>query len=366
MKAKVVVDLGFGDSGKGITTDYLVSKYPDTVVVRYCGGHQAGHTVIKDGVKHIHSSYGSGVMRGAPSYLSEFCCFYPPNMQRELEVLREKGVNPIHYIHPLAKLTTPYDVAFNRLREKKLGHGSVGVGIGATLAREQSNYKLHAADIKSPAILNAKLEQIKKYYESQFYEYNAKEIKYFRETVEMEMVFFQYALRTMEFNIAPYKYLLGFKHVIFEGAQGILLDMDFGVFPNVTYGNTSSKNAITICNLLNIIDIEIYYVTRCYLTRHGNGWMPESKPITLINNEEEINVTNEWQGNFRVGELNRDLLEYALTCDSVYSHEYDKNLVVTCLDQRPEFFPSSIAFLRKFTRVFGSYSPDSKDFKQLN
>ena len=368
MKAKIVVGLGFGDEGKGITTDFLATKYPNAIVVRYCGGHQAGHTVIKGDVHHIFSSYCSGALRGAESYISEHCCFYPPFLQREEAILREKLVAPpILTIHPLAKLVTPYDIAYNRLRERRLNHGSVGVGIGTTMQRNNGPYKLHAVDIRNSSVLNAKLKQIKKYYESELYAYNAKELRYYSEIVEVEFKFFYHAIAVMNVQIQPYDYLRKFNHVIFEGAQGIMLDMDFGVFPNVTYGHTSSKNAIEICKSLGIRNIELYYVTRCYTTRHGNGWMPTGAPITLINNERETNVFNEWQGDFKVGELDYNLLNYALECDNTYSYDCDKHLVVTCLDQRPGFnvlFGPRGVSNKDLNSIIRSYSPDSKDFKQ--
>lgn len=365
MKAKIVVGLGFGDEGKGITTDFLASKLSNAIVVRYCGGHQAGHTVYKDGVHHIFSSYCSGALRGAESYISEHCCVYPPYLQRESTVLKDKLITtPRLNIHPLAKLTTPYDLAYNQLREMRLGHGSVGVGIGTTMTRNLGPYKLHAVDLLNPMVLKEKLNQIRQYYEKEYlYQYNVRELKYYSDTVNLELRFYYDSINAMEFQIASYDYLTKFRHIIFEGAQGILLDMDNGIFPNVTFGHTSSKNAISICNLLNITDIDMYYVTRCYLTRHGNGWMPNEKPIKVINNEKENNVYNEWQGNFKVGELDYNLLNYAIAVDNTYSSGHDKHLVVTCLDQRPDFkFDHNQIKETHFTSIIGSYSPDSKDF----
>ncbi len=342
MKAHIVVGLGFGDEGKGVTVDFLAEQHPDSVVVRFNGGHQATHTVIRDNVKHRHSSYGSGSLLNVPTYISEYCCFYPPSVQAEREDLVRKGSNPSLHIHPLAKLTTPYDIAYNRMRESRLQHGSVGVGIGATFKRNADNYKLHAADIMVPALLGAKLEQIKRYYDSLLSENTQEEIRYFEDIVEEEFKFFYRALSCKDFTVVSYDFLQQFSTIIFEGAQGILLDMDFGIFPNVTYSHCTSKNAISICQALNISDVNIHYVTRCYQTRHGNGWMSNESDIPLINNEEETNVLGCWQGVFRIGEVDPKLLNYAMNCDDIYSSGCDKYLHVTCLDQRPGFtFPYS-------------------------
>ncbi len=367
--AKIVVGLGFGDEGKGITTDYLVYRKclaSRTIVVRYCGGHQAGHTVVVDGKKHIFASYCSGTLRGAQSYLSEFCCFYPPYIIREEESLfKEHNIHsPKLNIHPLAMLTTPYDIAFNRIREKRLGHGSVGVGIGTTMQRNKGPYKLYAVDLLNKDILKQKLESVRSYYNSELYPFKEAELKEYYKIVDAEMFFFLDDIAHMNVQIVPYNYLTNFRDVVFEGAQGVLLDMEHGIFPNVTYANTTSKNALAICDKLGISDIEMYYVTRCYTTRHGEGWMPNETKIELVNNQLETNVLNDWQGKFRVGELDYELLNYALACDNIYSAGHDKHLVMTCLDQRPDKEIDLTPF-QMFKTITMSHSNDCKDFKTI-
>jgi len=169
MEASIVVGLQFGDEGKGMSTDYLCSLYPKdtTVVVRFSGGQQAGHTVIHNGIKHIHSNFGSGTLRGIPSYFSEHCCIYLNTIDTERSVLKEKGIEPKLTVHPLAKLTTPYDVAYNRIIEKINNHGSCGLGVGTTMKRHnETGYKLYAIDLVYPQLLLQKLENIKNYYKS--------------------------------------------------------------------------------------------------------------------------------------------------------------------------------------------------------
>lgn len=140
--------------------------------------------------------------------------------------------------------------------------------------------------------------------------------------------------------------------------------MDHGVFPNVTYAHTTSKNAYEICKLLKIEDIEMYYVTRSYSTRHGNGWMSNEKEMDLKNNEEETCTFNEYQKELRTGEIDYNLLNYALKLDAAYVFPVKKNLVITCLDQIDEKFKVENIDV-EFDVVYGSYSPYSKDFKQI-
>lgn len=351
-----------------MTTDHLCSQNTDSIVVRFNGGQQATHTVIREGVKHSFSSYCSGALLGVPSYISEFCCFYPPSIEGERDDLLRKDINPVLHIHPLAKLTTPYDIAFNRMRESKLKHGSTGVGIGATFSRNIANYTLHAVDMSAGNLLDRKLEQVSKYYSVLLRDYNQSDIDYYFMIVKEEFKFFYRTLSSMTFNIAGYDYLKKFSSIIFEGGQGVMLDMEFGIFPHVTYSYCTSRNALSICNTLGIKDIDIHYVTRCYQTRHGNGWMSNENPIELINNGEEINTLGDWQGAFRIGELDTKLLNYAMNCDDIYSFGYDKHLHITCLDQRPGFtFPYDKLNMpfKTFTERFSAHAGKTKHYNAL-
>lgn len=353
-KAQIVIGLGFGDEGKGITTDFLAQQNPESVVIRFSGGQQAAHTVMIDGKKHIHSSFASGALRGLPSYFTEHCTIHPVFLLNERKELIEKTGNTELHIHPLAKVTTPFDVWQNRTNVKNLEHGTCGKGIGATMKRQESPYKLFAADLIGPrGMLIEKLKGIAYYYGFM----NDKQL-------EEALQDFLNAVDQIDWKIDDYNYLNSFENLIFEGSQGILLDMDHGVFPNVTYAHTTSKNAYEICRLLKIEDIEMYYVTRIYSTRHGSGWMSNEKELLLKNNEEETCVFNDYQKELRFGDLDYDLLNYALLLDGVYVATHKKNLIVTCLDQTDELFKIE-KLETKFDTVYGSYSPYSKDFKQI-
>lgn len=378
MTAHIIVGLGWGDEGKGITTDYLCSKFPSkaidnnlgTVVVRYGGGQQCGHTVVHNGIKHINSNFGSGTLRGHATYFTEHCTVYLNTMQVEKEVLEDKGVViPKMFIHPLAKITTPYDVALNRISHINRKHGSCGLGIGATMDRNlNSIYKLYAIDLQHPELFKEKLRHIEKYVRDLVYSISYLPdidniLDIYNGIVRNEMEMFNDAIENHHFEIRGYDILNNANDLIFEGNQGILLDMDHGTIPNVTFAHTTSRNAIEVCNKLGIIP-EIYYVTRCYQTRHGNGWMTNEDKIELINNEDEINFFNDYQLDFRIGEMDYGLLNHAINLDKIYSTNLKKNLVVTCLDQRPDFdiklLFNSITEPMQFKLT--SHSSDSKDF----
>ena len=364
MGAQIVVGLGFGDEGKGITTDYLCSQSSNAIVIRFSGGQQCGHTVVLNGRKHIHSSFGSGTLRGVPSYFGEHTTIYPLTLYNEELELRRKGINPSLAIHPLAALTTPYDVAHNRIMERKRGNGSCGLGIAATMKRNiETPYKLYAVDLLHPEILRQKMANLKSWYLSRYLPYDNDRQTFLEECRLWEDAYFE-AIEKTKFNIQNYSYLLNFGDWIFEGSQGIMLDANHGIFPNVTYANTTSRNAVELCKYYNR-GYEIYYVTRCYQTRHGAGWMSSEKEIKLINNEEEINVHNEWQKHFRVGELDYRLLNQALQVDAIYSEQmpHTRNLVVTCLDQRPDFTLDLSQFNTEFNKVLTCYSAHTSGMK---
>ena len=366
VRAQIIIGALFGDEGKGLTTNYLCSQRPDLskIVVRFSGGQQAGHTVIKDGIKHIHSNYACGVLDGLESYYTEHCTLYPNYIAKEKDKLEDKGIyNPKLIVHPFSMLTTPSDVAYNRIREKRVKHGSCGMGIGATMTRNNTTgYKLYAIDIVNHDLFMAKLSKISQYYQSII---QKEDLKEFLDIEKREMELYAKVYNQC-FQISDYNYLRSFDLIIFEGSQGILLDMDHGIFPNVTYANTTSKNAISVCKKLGIVNIEMFYITRCYQTRHGEGWMSNNKPVLLINTEEEINKQNIWQGDFRTVEMDYNLLNYAIAIDSQYCSDLPtrRSLVITCMDQRPDFTFDYSKVNDIFDDVYTSSSPESVNLKE--
>lgn len=371
MKAEIVIGSLFGDEGKGITTDYLCSRYLNAgsrkIVVRFSGGQQAGHNVKIGNVSHVHSNYGSGALRGVPSYFSEHCTMYPVTFYNESKILlpkvRAKSYfpDPIVFYHPLVMVTTPADVVYNRITEKRLGHGSCGLGVAATMKRNiETGYKLYFVDFFNKRVFEQKISAITQYYINMIYD-DKELLGEFLSLIDGEMEDFNEAINKIKFKfyVKPYEFLKDYSTLIFEGSQGIMLDKDHGFFPNVTYANTTSKNAIEICNKLGIKNIEIFYVTRCYQTRHGAGWMSNEDPIKIINSDDEINKFNPWQKNFRIGEIDYDLLNHAFRIDEIYSGDWPKNLVITCLDQRPGFEFDYDALDIKFAGIYKSSSPQS-------
>jgi len=346
-RALIVVGLGFGDEGKGLCTDWLCRSTEKPLVVRFNGGHQAGHTVVTDqGLRHVFSNFGSGTFQGAPTYWSSFCTFSPVSFLKECKALRSLSLNPEVFVDNLCPVTTHYDILFNQLIEKNRGknpHGSCGVGFGATLERHDGLHKFYVLDLFYPEVCKLKLKMIRNYYQVKLktagiqgfdeYDHDAADRLFLQAVNGLEGLKNQEILGFV--NEKEVFTNENYQTLIFEGAQGVLLDMDHGFFPHVTRSNTTSKNAMSLLERNSIhCEKEVFYVTRCYQTRHGAGPMSnEDYNVKLNNNEEETNKDHQFQGSFRTAPLDIDMFNYAIKCDSLYSNGIQKNLLVTCLDQ---------------------------------
>lgn len=310
---KAVIGLGYGDEGKGQVTDYLASSPHYPLVVRYCGGHQAGHTVIANGVRHVFSNFGSGTIRYASTYWMRHCTVSPVGVFNEFQELTRKGLTPLLYIDKDCPIVTPYDKTVNRTNDKMLSNGTCGLGFGTTLQREENFYHLQYLDLFNPFIFKMKLEAIKTYYGYSGCP-QTDTITEFLKCCEFMVENIPCVDETKMENV----------DLLFEGAQGLMLDQDIGFFPHVTRSNTGSKR-------IRQYDPKYYLVTRAYQTRHGAGPMSnENLPHNIKKNPDETNVFNEWQRDFRIALLDVDMLEYAIKKDNL---EYSKPfLCITCLE----------------------------------
>ncbi len=371
MKTSIVLGLGYGDEGKGLSTAYLCKQSENPLVIRFSGGHQAGHTVVDtQGRRHVFSNFGAGSLDDVPTYWSRFCTFNPLAYWKELQALKDLQVKPILYIDALAMVTTPFDIAYNQKTEQVNQHGSCGVGFGATLTRNQTPNLLYVQDLLYPQVLQQKLGTIRDYYAKK-----SASTEWLTALEEQVALFCQLVdeLRP-ELKVVREQTFFSqnsYDHYLFEGSQGILLDMDHGFFPNVTYANTTSKNAFAIlqnnASLRNSAP-EIYYVTRAYQTRHGNGFLSnEHLGIDYQPNPIETNQYNPWQGQQRVSPLDINLLNYALDCDLNYSHHaYRRHLIITCMDQLKGALQATVdGRLKKFSNTLILQSELSLRFSTL-
>jgi adenylosuccinate synthase len=296
-RARVVIGANFGDEGKGLVTDYLCARDGAGMVVRFNGGAQAGHTVVTpNGERHVFHHFGSGAFLGVPTFLSQFFVCNPLIALREADELIDLNLSvfPVLYAHPNCLVTTFADMIINQRMEKALGadaHGSVGMGINETINRSQiPGLEIKMSDLWNEVPIQDKLREICTSYAS------------FRTGKGIDDVDSMIAnFRVLANKFANAVHPLGIQQCpdpVFEGAQGLLLDQNNTEFyPHLTRSNTGMKNVRVLCAQAGIKDIETYYVTRTYLTRHGAGPLPGEDP--KLRYEDNTNVDHEFQGKLR-------------------------------------------------------------------
>lgn len=350
-KCSIVIGSLWGDEGKGHMTD-ICSNYPSTLNVRFNGGAQAGHTVVTPrGKRHVFSHFGSGTLAKAKTYLSEdfIVNVYRFVFERE-ELISNFNIYPIEYVNPNCIVTTPWDMQINQVAEITRGgnrHGSCGFGINETVERSKiEEYRITVLDLLSEENLRQKLIKIKNEYVPKRLkeEYNLT-ISHLPEGYEERILdeksidIFCYFVRKFlsHVQIREDEILNRFENVVFEGAQGLLLDQNrVEFFPHVTTSNTGIKNVMKILKNLNYEGkTEIYYMSRCYMTRHGAGPFPrEVFELPYENVKDLTNKPNEFQGSLRYGILDLDLLLKSIKEDlENLSVPAKVNVVFTCMDQ---------------------------------
>lgn len=323
MEVKIVLGYTFGDEGKGVTTQWLcrraIEEGKKPVVVRFSGGPQAGHTVNNGNVEHVCSSFGSGVLLGVPTVLMKNVFVDPISLMREYDELRVKSINPSIYISSLCRVITPADVIAGRLNSKVMTDGTCGRGIYPTYIRCNSML----SQIQCSRTFSDMLDTPLRFFIMGASYHHVKIDEY-------EELFIESCNRLK--NLSKVIDLENYDVMIFEGSQGLLLDMDRGFYPNVT----PSKVGINGIDPTFIENAEVYLVTRTYTTRHGNGYIPKRPLKWDLSNKHETNVNNRYQGAFKVGELELDLLNRASErhCLDVYKAKYNLkyNLVITHMD----------------------------------
>jgi adenylosuccinate synthase len=351
-RAKVIIGAGFGDEGKGLMTDFMAAPFgKNCVVARFNGGAQAGHTVVlPDGRRHIHSHFASGTLAGASTFLSKHFVSHPLLYFREKAELERQGFSiPTVYADRRGFVTTPYDMLINQFIEQNRGlnrHGSCGIGFGETIERNLcEKFAIRIADLANPAKLETTFEEIRQNWvptrlKKLGLETLTNEQRKLLDSVDLQRDFVASAIRFyQEIKVADPTVLTEFASCVLEGAQGLLLDQDFGWFPHVTRSNTGLKNAAEVAEEAGIVEIETIYVTRAYATRHGAGPFPHelpNAPYTKIS--DPTNTPNPHQGSLRFGWLDLDLLKSSIEKDfqlhaAQTGIKLNYKLAVTCLDQ---------------------------------
>ncbi|MDD3101863.1 MAG: adenylosuccinate synthetase [Patescibacteria group bacterium] len=320
-KSKVICGLGFGDEGKGSLIDFLVRHYKIPLVVRYTGGPQAGHNVVEpNGRWHCFAQFGAGTLvPEIKTFLSKQMLVKLENLDQEARVLKSKGVEKVFerlIIDTDATIITPAHKMICQMMEigrKERRFGSCGVGVGQALYDREKGLGIVMGDVLDENALRVKLEHLigikLKEAEKIFKKCPSLEMKeiydYFLDRVNPRMLaqFYSHFLKTAKINLEKEDYF--FRTIkqeiemVFEGAQGALLDSIYGFSPYITKTRATFHNAEKI--LRQVSKIEKIGVVRAYLTRHGPGpFVTEDINLGKKVND-SYNPENRWQGKLRSG-----------------------------------------------------------------
>ena len=317
MRTIAVIGKNFGDEGKGFTCSRLASSLKNALIIKHNGGGQAGHTVEdpKGKWRFIHHQIGAGAEYHVPTLFAD--SFMPDLFQlgKEVKAFTELfGFRPILYSEKNVRVTTVEDVLLNMGAEVSRGknrHGSCGMGIEECVQRNAAGYGITLEELArwSKQDLVDRLKQIRKEYT----ERRAKILRIYPSNPYYEMLNNETVLENFVEEVkenvkllklvdADRKWLEEFHHLIFETGQGLLLDQDYETYaPHLTSSKTGIHNSTTFLEKRGLSLEEAIYVTRPYVTRHGNGPLPcEVDPSELPGVGEDLtNQPNEWQGTLR-------------------------------------------------------------------
>lgn len=329
MKHTCVVDIGYGDGGKGVLVDRLCAVGDVGLVVRFNGGCQAAHNVVQDdGRHHTFAQLGSGTFHRVPTYLASPVMVEPLSMVVEAEALAPLvGFDPLDLVSVSleCRLTTPYHWIVNRWLEDQRGdarHGSTGRGVGMTakFAEEYPAFTPHVYDIADEVALRDKLAVLRAWC---LRETRGEARSLLPDTDELVTRY-----QTWERRVTlRYEFPRDDRRIVFEGAQGVLLDEHYGFHPYTTWSTVTPGWVRDACESFPPGDdeLEVIGVTRAYSTRHGAGpFVPEDNALNL---PEAHNKHEHYQGGWRVGHLDAPALDYAIKAcqgiDAVYVTHVD-------------------------------------------
>ena len=276
MKVDILLGLQWGDEGKGKVVDVLTPRYD--AVARFQGGPNAGHTLEFEGHKYVLRSIPSGIFQGGKvNIIGNGVVLDPVLFQEEAEQLAASGHDLTQrlYISKKAHLILPTHRMLDAAYEAAKGSGkigSTGKGIGPTYTDKISRYGLRVGDIFLD--FEAKYNALKARHEailaSLNYEYDITEL----ETRWMEAIEYIKRFRIIDSEHTVNNLLREGKSVLAEGAQGTMLDVDFGSYPFVTSSNTVCAGACTGLGIAPNRIGEVYGIFKAYCTRVGSGPFP--------------------------------------------------------------------------------------------
>ena len=269
---KAVIGLQWGDEGKGKIVDYLSEKFD--LVARYQGGNNAGHTVIVEDVTYKLNLIPSGVIRGKVCFLGQGIVLDPDHFLKEYQQICEKISNPNIYLSSNIPLILPYHKQLDKINESILtGEDKIGTtakGIGPAYQDKVGRKSIKLYDLKSLDKIKEKLESIKKFYDPVLNAYQEEAINIDQYLTILDSFYKEVGSLIVDNSFIKKNF--NQQKILFEGAQGALLDLDHGSYPFVTSSNTISSNIMIGSGLQ--VDYQTVGIFKAYATRVGNGPFP--------------------------------------------------------------------------------------------
>ena len=331
MKAIVVVGAQWGDEGKGKIVDYVAPSFD--YVARYAGGHNAGHTVIFDGKRFVLQLIPCGILRGRHAVIGSGVVIDPAALIAELDALEQAGINVKDRLHisNRAHLILPLHRQMEKAAEAARGAACIGTtsrGIGPAYEDKMARHGLRICDLMDETRFREKLGRLACEKDKEFRAAYGEELR--AGCIAEE--YLAHAERIREFvtdtSLAINDALDQGRSVLFEGAQGAMLDIDHGTYPFVTSSNATAGGACTGLGVAPTRITGVMGITKAYTTRVGSGPFPTEMPE--LEAEEMRTRGNEFGAVTgrprRCGWLDLALLRYSVQVNGISS------LVVTKLD----------------------------------
>ena len=274
----IVVGAQWGDEGKGKVIDLLTKQAE--AVVRFQGGHNAGHTLVINGQKTVLHLIPSGIFNDAQCIIGNGVVLHIPTLLDEIKSLKTKNINIENklLISSQCPLILPTHILLDEARENALGNkaiGTTGRGIGPAYEDKVARRAIHLMDLLDPVIFKQKLRKLMSYHNfilENLYQAPSEDPE------KVEDLWLSFA-DTMKPFIADTANVINTmlenkSNVLFEGAQGSMLDIDHGTYPYVTSSNTVAGAASTGTGIGPGVFNKILGITKAYTTRVGSGPFP--------------------------------------------------------------------------------------------
>ena len=374
MPGTVIVGCQFGDEGKGKVIDYLAESAD--VVVRFHGGANAGHTVLVGEEKYAFHLVPSGILRPATmNVIGNGVVLEPATLLQELENLRMRGHHPENLkISDRAHVVMPYHKVQDRVEEDlkgKMKAGTTGRGIGPVYEDKVGRFGIRMADLLDPAVLQDKLETIVPIKQRLLQAYGSHEV------LDPKAIFREYAgygekLKTYvtDTSLLLDNEVRAGKRILFEGAHGTLLDVDFGVYPYGVSSNCAAAMASIGSGVGPQAITEVIGVVKAFTSRVGTGPLPteiQDKTADILRERGGGEYGTTTQRPRRVGWLDLVMLRLAARVNGLTGIAVTKLDVLDTLktikvctaytfaDERIEEFPADMRLLSKVKPVYEEF-----------